>query len=432
MSYISTKRRGILAVRANGSLPPEVQAVVDRVSGAFDEFKAEHRRRLDEADARMDAIETQGNRLHAGGSVGLVKTGRVDAVNAMLRAHLGDGARRLDSEGVRNYDTAVSAYIRRGERGLTPDILAQMQVGSDPAGGFWVVPDFDPIPVERRWRTSPMRELATVQPINSDHFEGIYDADEFASGGWVGEHDSRTETDTGDIGKFSIYAREIYAMPIVTQKLLDDAVINVETWVMTKLARKLNRVENTAFVSGVGVSQPRGFLDYRTEAVTTADESRAWGKLQYVPIGAAGNFPQWSGISADDPSALVDTIAALHPEYRSEAVWVMNSQTEARVQKLRDADGRFLWRASLDRMQPNTLLGYPVFIMEDMPDIGADAFPIAFGNFREGYMIVEKPGIRMLRDPYTTKGKVKFYTYRRVGGDVVNFDAIKLVKVATS
>jgi HK97 family phage major capsid protein len=214
---------------------------------------------------------------------------------------------------------------------------------------------------------------------------------------------------------------------------LDMSGFDPETWLTNKIAGKIGRTENTSFVSGAGVSQPRGFLDYRLTAVTTGDASRAWGVLQYLPTGASAGFPDASGIvGASDPDALIDVQHALKSEYRANATWVMNRATMATVRKLKDADGRYIWADSLMAGQPDRLLGSPVVAFEDMPDVGADSFSIAYGDFRAGYLVVDGPGLRVLRDPFTEKGWVKFYSTKWTGGDVTDFDAIKLLKFGTS
>jgi HK97 family phage major capsid protein len=218
---------------------------------------------------------------------------------------------------------------------------------------------------------------------------------------------------------------ELYANPAASQSMLDDAAFDVEAWLGEEIGREFGVAEGVAFVSGTGVNQPKGFLTYATAA--TADSARAFGTLQHVATGVSGAF---AATAPED--ALIDLVHALRPVYRQGAVFVMNSKTLARVRKMKDADGTFLWRPGLEAGQPATLLGYPVIEAEAMPDIAASSLSIAFGNFASGYVIAERAETRILRDPYSRKPFVHFYATKRVGGAVSNSEAIKLLKFAVS
>jgi len=325
---------------------------------------------------------------------------------------------------------AVVAYLRLGPQAAGPDIMAALTTGSDPGGGYFLEPDQNGRLVQRIHETSPIRQLASVVQTGSvDALEGIADINEPAAGGWVGETDDRGETDTQDVGAYRIPLHEQWANPRVTQKMLDDGTFDVESWLVESIRRKLARGENTAFVTGNGVSKPRGFVDYGAAAVTTDDDTRDWGVLQYVPTGASGAFA-----SSDPADVLQTTVFKLKAEFLANASWVMNRATMAEVAKLKDGQGNYLLAAGDVRNRtPFQILGFPVVLAEDMPKIAADSFSIAFGDFRAGYQIVDHArGVAVLRDPFTKKGFVKFYTTRRVGADVVDFDAIKLIKFAAS
>ena len=266
-----------------------------------------------------------------------------------------------------------------------------------------------------------MRAIASVMTITADAVEGMLDLGEPAAG-WVAEVEARAETATPQVGLWRIPVHELYAEPRVSQKLLDDASFDVESWLAQKVAEKFGRSENAAFVAGGGVGMPRGFTTYATAA--TADASRPWGTLQHVPTGTSGAF------AASNPGdVLIGLTYALKAGFRAGARFVMARATAAEVRKLKDtSSGQYLWQPGLAAGSPASLLGYPVVEAEDMPAIGANSLSIAFGNFREGYAVVDRQGIRTLRDPYTAKPQVKFYTTKRVGGDVLDFDAIKLLK----
>ena len=323
---------------------------------------------------------------------------------------------------------AFRAYIKSGDPRKIGDLLEGkgMSVGNDPEGGYSVYPTLSSMITKRIFETSPIRPYARVVTIGTDAFEELLDIEE-AEANWVGETESRTDTTTPDLGKLIIPAHEIYAMPKVTQKLLDDSSIDIGGWLVEKVGNRFARRENAAFVTGDGIRKPRGFLSYGADSVATDDSTRAWGKLQYVPSGAANNFA-----STNPADVLVNIQSELKSVFRTGAAWMMNRRTAGVIRQFKDSNGRFLWTDSLAQGQPPMLLGHPVSLAEDMPSIGAGTFPVAFGDFRAGYTIVDRSGDKLLRDPFTDKPNVRFYMYRRVGGDVTNFEAIKLLKIATS
>lgn len=439
MSKIATRAaRGPLTIAAMAAPPPSdrerVVEIAEEMHEGLNQLQARHAREMADLRGAVADNALAIGRLTAGGGAVLGRgPAGVDRFNALLRARHGETGRQLDAAGFSGYRAALASYFRHGQNALdVADVRAALSVGSDPAGGYLVIDDRDPMPRERLFRTSPMRALTVPVPVSGGAFEGVHEVDDYDHE-WVGESTTRSETSSGDLAAFRIPAEELSAKVPVTQRLLDDAAIDVGAYVESRIDRRFVRGENAAFVSGNGVMKPRGFLDYKTAAVTTADATRDWGVLQYVATGAAGDFPVVSGLSrAADVGALYDVRAALHAELRADAVWVMNSSTHAFIEKLKDEDGRSLVRQTLDSATPDRLLGHAIVVLEDMPDVASDAFAIAFGNFGVGYQIVEKPGIRVLRDPYTTQGKVLFKAYKRVGGDVVNFDAIKLLKFAAS
>jgi HK97 family phage major capsid protein len=278
--------------------------------------------------------------------------------------------------------------------------------------------------IKRQYETSPIRLIASVQLIGTDALEGIADVNEATSGGAVAERDARAETATAQLGKWRIEVHEQYAEPRATQKLLDDANIDVEAWLADKTADIMTRTENTWFVTGNGSNKPRGFTAYTTAA--TADASRSWGTLEHVVSGASGDF------GASDPAdKLFDLIGAFKDHFLQNARWVTRREVITKLRKIKTGVGDYLWQPGLQTGQPQQVLGFPVTIAQDMPALAADSLSMAFGDFREGYQIVDRQGIRVLRDPYTAKPYVKFYTVKRVGGGVVNFEAIKFLKFGT-
>lgn len=328
----------------------------------------------------------------------------------------------LDVEQYKNYKKTFNSYIRGGAP--NQQILNEMFTGGDPEGGYTVPVEMSNQVLEKLFRTSPMRQISSVITISTDKIEWPIEETKAPIGGWVSERGARGETGTPKMGKLSIEVHEQYAEPRVTQQLLDDAAVDIEAWLTGKIEEELGRVENTAFVLGDGQGKPRGFLDYASAANDKDDEKRKWGVLQSIKTGSSGGF----GTQVD---ALIDLVHKMHPRYRDNSSWIMNRTTLAAVRKLKDGDGNYLWQmGNVQNGAPGILHGHQIVEAEDMPDIAANSYSIAFGDFNVGYQIVDRQGIIVLRDPYTAKPYVKFYTTKRVGGDVKNFDAIKLLQFA--
>jgi HK97 family phage major capsid protein len=323
------------------------------------------------------------------------------------------------------YQKAFASWVRSGKDHMVADELKAMHTGSDPSGGYLVTPDTSGVVVSRLYETSDMRSIASIQTIGTDALEGRTDLDE-ADAGWVGEQQARPATGTPDLGKWRIPVHEMYAMPEATVKLLEDSSIDVAAWLANKVADKFARIENTAFVLGNTINKPRGFLSYTTAA--TADSARAWGVLEHIATGTSGGF----GTAPNGTEKFVDLVHKLKAKYRRNAKFVFNRTTLAAIRKLKDADGNFMWLPSMTEDTPNRLMGYGYREFEDMPDIAANTLSIGFGDFKAGYQIVDRLGIRVIRDELTNKPFVRFYTVRRVGGDVIDFEAIKFLKFATS
>jgi HK97 family phage major capsid protein len=466
MSRISVRERllsgatPILNGPEGGAGLAELTELVNKVASGFEQFKAANDDRLKQIEAKgkadplteekvnkinkelgdhsaaLDKLIKDVGRLTVGGNVGNSADAEKEIKNAARFYSFIRGenvpADSIKIEDYRGYRNAMGVYLRKGDRATPADIMAALSVGSDPNGGYWVVPERTDVMATRIFESSPIRQIAEVLTIGTDAYEMPTDTNDAVTGGWVSEQASRSETNTPEIGQHRIPVHEQYAEPRITQKLLDDAQFNVEAWLERKIADKMARDENSAFVSGNGVGKPKGFLGYGSAAVTTDDATRAWGKLQYVPTGAAGAFPHVTN-EGDDSDCLITIVHKLKPQFRANARWVMSRATAAEVRKLKDNDGNYRWSmGDIQKGQPSTLLGYPVTEAEDMTAIAADSFSIAFGDFMAGYLILDRLGFTVLRDPYTTKGYVKFYSRKRVGGDVQNFDAIKLLKFAAS
>jgi HK97 family phage major capsid protein len=322
----------------------------------------------------------------------------------------------MDAKGLDAYRAANLTYMRKGMDGLSPDEKKALSVGGDATGGYVVQPDMSGRIVTKVDETSPMRAFASVQVIGTDALEGLFDL-ERAGAVWVGETGARNQTSTSNLGKWRIPVHELSAMPAATQKILDDAAINLETWLGDKVALEFSLSENAAFVNGNGVDKPRGFLTYG--AGTTLP-----GTIQQLPTGVSANF----AAAPNGGDVLIDALYSLKAPYQANATWFMNRTVFAAVRKLKDSDGAYLWQPGIAAGQPVTILGKPYASFEDMPNLGASSLSIAVGDMRAAYQIVDRAGIRVLRDPYTAKPFILFYTTKRVGGDMVNFEALKLVR----
>lgn len=315
----------------------------------------------------------------------------------------------------------VEGYLRSGrEAGIE---LKSVSGVTDAAGGYAVPEEIDRRIDATLVAISPIRAIANVVKVGSAGYRKLVTTGGSPSG-WVAETAGRPETGTPAFNEVVPPSGELYANPAASQAMLDDAAFDVEGWLAGEIATEFARAEGAAFVSGSGVNRPKGFLTGTPTA--EGDAVRAFGTLQYVASGAAGAF----GAGAQDK--LIDLVQSLRSPYRQGASFVMNSATMSAIRKFKTADGAFLWQPGLLEGRPDTLLGYPVVEAEDMPDIAANSLAIAFGNFRAGYLIAERAETQIIRDPFTNKPYVHFYATKRVGGTVVNSQAIKLMKFAAS
>ena len=315
------------------------------------------------------------------------------------------------------YKGFVQGYLRQGRETELKSLS-----GAVPADGGYAVPrEIDAMISARLRNISPIRSIAQVVQTGTAGYRKLVTTGGTSSG-WVSETAGRPETDTPNFVEIAPPSGDLYANPAASQAMLDDAAFDIESWLAEEVAMEFARAEGSAFVHGSGVNRPEGFL-----SVPTSDESdgiRTFGTLQYVASGDS------MGFDTSPELKIIDLVHSLKAGHRQGASWVMNSATLAEVRKLKAADGSFLWQPGLMEGQPNRLLGYPVVEAEDMPDIAADDFPIAFGNFRAGYLIAERSATSILRDPFTNKPFVHFYATKRIGGQVLDSDAIKLLKIA--
>jgi len=406
----------------------EIQKTIEDLGRAFEQFKSSNDQQIREkAKGVFEPILEEKTQRIADRMADLEKKledlgkQNKDLTDTFVKSQRGGTGGETDPA-KRDHTKAFLSFVRHGkEEGLLELQKKTMSVNHDPSGGYFVPVDMSGRIVTRLFETTPMRQFAFVDTTTSDTYEGITDRDQVASG-WVGETSARTETATPDVGKYQIAIGELYAEPRITQKLLEDADRDVEAWLIAKIADKFSRDQNNAFVVGDGINKPRGLTSYVTAA--TPDSTRAWGTIEHINSGASGAF------TATTPQdRLVDMTEALKPEYRTNARWMMPRAVSLLIRKFKTAtDLNYIWQPSLVAGAPATLLGYPVSMAEDFPAIGASSLSAAFGDFRAAYTIVDRRGIAMMRDPFTAKPYVKFYTTTRVGGAVTDFDAVKLLR----
>ena len=398
---------------------PEARAALHEVLAAFEGFKAANDQRLAALETkRVDVLlEEKVARIDEAVSNAQARLDRVLA-DARRPTLSGDGKLVVPDE----RKAAFDRYIKTGE---TPALLLEakgLSEGVATAGGYVAPPELERQILRRLQATSPMRDICQVRTIGSGTFRKPVSTAGLAAS-WVAETAARPETTAPTLDVIDFPAGELYASPAATQALLDDAYVNIDEWLAEEVQDAFAAQETAAFVSGDGVNKPKGLLAY----TAAADASYAWGQMGYLATGVAGAWP-----ASNPTDKLIDLIYAAKTQYRQNGRFVMNRRTVSAVRKFKDAQGNYIWNAALQPGQSASLLGYPVTEIEAMPDVGANTLALAFGDFEKGYLITDRAGVRVLRDPYSAKPHVLFYTTKRVGGGVQNFDAIKLLKFAVS
>lgn len=417
-----------------GGLPPAAPmpgVALDTVDGGevartFDEFFRTFESYRAVNDARLAEIESRGS----ADVISLEKLDRLDAALDATQRRLDDltlksrrpqiGARepRQMTSAALEHKAAFEAYVRSGrEQTLRPLETKALSAGSDPDGGYLVPEETEAGIMRRLSEVSPIRAIAGNRQVSSAAYKKPF-AVTGPQSGWVGETDARPETSSPQLAELTFPAMELYAMPAATSSLLDDAAVDMDQWIAEEVETAFAEQEGAAFVDGDGVNKPLGFL----QVPRVAETSWAWGSLGTVSTGEAGAFP-----ASDPADTLIDLIYSAKSGYRQNARFVMNRRTQSEIRKLKDGDGNYLWQPPAGTNGAATLLNFPITEAEDMPDIALDAPAIAFGDFRRGYLVVDRTGVRLLRDPYSAKPYVLFYTTKRVGGGVQDFDAIKLL-----
>jgi HK97 family phage major capsid protein len=411
------ERKAFVAPKEAKSQSPraDINRAMAEFFRGFEEFKEANDQRLAEIERKSSDV---------------LSVEKVERINDVLT----EMKTRIDHMAVQARRPAIGASVDTGARKAFQDFLRKgvgaqgalelkgLSGTSGPAGGYLIPSEVEAMIDRVLPHISPIRAIASVRQIGASVLKKPFTTTGAASG-WVAETAARTETTAPVLAELDFPTAELYSMPTATNTLLDDSAADVEAWLAEEIQTVFAEQEGTAFVSGDGSAKPKGFLAY----TTVADASWAWDKLGYIASGVDGAF------AASNPSdALISLVYAPRQAYRANATWVMNRKTEAAIRKFRDAQGNYLWQANVLAGGAATLMGYPIVGAEDMPDIASNSYSVAFGDFRRGYLIVDRVGIRILRDPYSAKPYVLFYATKRVGGGIQDFAAIKLMKFAAS
>ncbi|MBX3546894.1 phage major capsid protein [Chelatococcus sp.] len=408
--HVPARPRGIVAVRADAS--SDLKALISGLNKDWESFKATMADKDRELAKKFDDVVTTEKLERINSSVGDLQKA-VDDANAKIAA-LSVGAGKSDAPADKEYTDAFRAHFRKG------DVQAALNKGADDEGGYLAPIEWDRTITDQLVQVSPMRQIAQVQNISTAGFKKLFN-NRGTGSGWVGEAAARTETTTPEFSPLTFTPGEIYANPAATQQMLDDSVINLEQWLANEVEVEFAYEEGVAFVSGNGTNKPAGFLTYVTGAANAA--VHPWGAIGLTTAAAA------AAVTTDE---IIDLVYTLPGEYTQGARFVMNRSTQGKVRKLKDGDDNYIWQPSYQAGQPAQLVGYPITEMAAMPNMAAGAVPIAFGDFRRGYLIVDRTGVRVLRDPYTNKPYVHFYTTKRVGGGVQDPTVMKALKMAAS
>jgi HK97 family phage major capsid protein len=388
----------------------------DAFMSAFDAFKSENDRRLADIEQRgaADTLTTE--------KLARIDRTLDDLTVKMQRPHLAStAASHTQAPNLQTlaHKSAFDAYVRKGDAAAIHALEVKALSSSSAIDGGYTVP----VEIEARVNASlkaisPIRSIAGIRQVSGTVYKKPFATTGFTTG-WVGETAVRPETTTPALAELAFPTMELYAMPAASPVLLEDSAVDIEQWIADEVNVVFAQQEGQAFITGNGVNRPKGFLDY----TKVANASWTHGNTGFIATGAAGAFP------ATNPSdKLIDLVYSVNAGYRANGAFVMSRATQSAVRKLKDAQGNYLWQPAAQIGQPSQLMGFPVVEAEDMPDIATDAFAIAFGDFKRGYLIVDRVGMRVLRDPYSSKPYVLFYTTKRVGGGIQDFAAIKLLK----
>lgn len=400
----------------------ELRQGIKQLGEAFQQFKATNDEQLEKLKKGQGDPLLEGKLTELNTKLSELESFKKNTEENLKKKNRPGRDTGADDETVTEHKSAFDGYLRKGrEDGLRDLEQKALNLGTGEDGGYGVPEELDRNIIELERDLSIMRSLANVISVGSEEYKRLVNIGGGGSG-WVGETEERSETTTPKLAQIAPFFGEIYANPAITQKALDDIFFDVEGWLAQELSWTFDEEEGDAYVVGDGTKKPKGFLAYPNSAVTDKAGTRPFGTLQFVTSGAA--------TALNNPDRLIDLVHSLKRGYRKNAVWLGNGLTLAALRKLKDSEGNYLWRPGLEAGEPGILLGYRYEEEEAMPDIAADSIPLAFGDFKRGYTIADVRGTRVLRDPFTNKPYVHFYTTKRVGGGVMDSKAIKLLKVA--
>jgi HK97 family phage major capsid protein len=391
----------------------DVKEVAEALGKKFDEFKSVN-------DKRVEALESEKGKLS-----GLVETlngklSELDELKSQLEKEILSVKRPgAISKEVDEHKSAFMQFIRKGRDDGLGELQAKaLQTAVEADGGYAVPEELDRNVLTLLKNVSPMRQVCGSMTVSTPDYKKLVSLGG-AGSGWVGETTARPATGTPTLAQITAFMGEIYANPMATQTSLDDMFFNAEQWLAGEVAREFAEKEGAAFLLGDGVNKPKGLLAYTLDIA--ADNARAFGTLQKIHSGTAGDF---------DDADIVKMIYSLKAGYRTNANWMMPLLTLFKVRTMKDTTGNYLWRPGLEASQPSSLLGYGIVENEDMPAVAAASNAVLFGDFKQAYTVVDRIGTRVLRDPYTNKPNVGFYTTKRVGGMLTDSQAMKVLTLS--
>jgi HK97 family phage major capsid protein len=404
-------------LESKAGLPHDAVVTHAEMMRAFDAFRDANDERLAQIERKRGDVLLDEKVARINNVIDAHQRRLDDLTLKSARPALGAGG--AQPHAAREHKAAFDTYVRSGEStGLRQLEVKAMSVSSNPDGGYLVPPEVETEIGKRLTAISPIRSIAGVREISASVYKKPFMTTGPATG-WVGETSARPQTAASVLDELSFPAMELYAMPAATATLLEDSAVNLDEWIAGEVEQVFAQQEGAAFINGDGVNKPKGFL----QCTKAAEDAWVWGQIGFVETGLAGGFP---AEAPGDP--LIDLVYALKSGYRQNGAFVMNRKTQSAIRKLKDDDGQYFWQPPSAAGTRATLMSFPVVEAEDMPDIAADSYAVAFGDFNRGYLVVDRQGVRVLRDPYSAKPYVLFYTTKRVGGGVQDFDAIKLLK----
>lgn len=395
--------------RADASDP---KALIEQLNVAFAAFKEKHEEEL-KSRVSDTVLSEHVERINA--DVSRIEAALDKAMADIASAQLGGGEQVRDPE----YTDQFRAYFRSGVESQRLNEVKAQATKTDGEGGFLAPIEWDRTIGQKLKQVSMIREEASVQVISSAGFSKVF-SDRATGSGWVGEQAARAETSTPTLASLAFPLGELYANPAASQGLIDDAEVDIEAWLAEEVSLEFARQEGIAFLSGDGSNKPHGILTYVTGAANAARH----------PFGAITVTNSGNASLLNSADAVLDLNYSLPEEFEANAKFFMNRLTAGVVRKLKTTDGQYLWQPAVAAGQPSTLAGAPVVHLPGMPTVAANAIAMLYGDMRETYQVVDRIGLRVLRDPYTRKPFVHFYTTKRVGGGVKNPESMKALRIA--